>query len=1450
MAACAWFAQPVAQAQSVIFPQQAQPGVAVSAEQDGTYTLKNDLLEASFKKSGTTLLFGGCDAMNLKSGTELFRVKLGDGTVVPASQMTLGEVTLEDLSADADAAKGSLRLPGKSIKATFTYNTLTVEWRAVLRDGSHYLRTELDLSSSEDLAMTAVYPMIYNVLTPSEEYIPQVVGNTRGAILASDKIFAGLETPMGINTVESSSSSISGFTPNSWTDASFSWAPGDDTPDAILNLGFTASQIVGTRGYVSFSTAGNNVITFTYASGNHRLNIVGVDAVDVKTGKVVASDYHVGYTGTNKENNTYTLNIPEATVYLLRYFMETKTETITSSGNITFDNTVSVPTIVYDATDENYVSTEYAETTEKTLSQTYSESWWTDPDDSVVPSDCVGLVNSNTATDVRIYETSLENVVSGNLSVTFLYSGGNNRLQIVGVDLLQNGTVMASDYHFGYTGGNKENNAYTLTVPSDGSYTLRYLVTNAGSGEGLNSTGSVTVEYTAAGEAQVTTLHLVNQTTTPILGEWSRSTTLKAGKTWNVSAVVGIIAPDQARRSVLCYSERERAVPWRAFPLYNSWYELNIDRNNAAPPSYTGNMTEAQCLDVLDHWKSNFYDVYNVAPQAFVWDDGWDEYGTWTFNPNFPNGFTEMDEEAQTMGAGIGAWLGPVGGYGTSGSYRRQYWTDQGKSMSLSNEEYYKYFVDACLNMVNNYDFRFFKFDGISTIPNATGPDMSLSTGEEDAEAIISVERDVRAVKPDIFLNTTVGTWASPFWFQFTDAVWRQDADYSTAGNNSIDRENWITYRDHLVYQNFVQNSPLCPINTLMTHGFILSSHGEVSKNMTYKNVLNELRCAFACGSGMVELYADYERMNNIEDTNGNAGALWKDLAECMKWQKDNADVLPDIHWVGGNPWDGSKCNVYGWASWNGKKATLALRNGGSSVQTYTFTLRQALDIPAYETSTIILSDAFTQRALSGLTLNTALDLDTEITVTLPASSVYIYNGKSSAEVAVDDARAEAQKVLDLTGVGYPKADAASRTTLQEAINASDATVATINAAVAAYKASVDDIQMPQDGKVYKISAHYYTGTEQALYWDSELGRIGAKTADQGKSSYFFCHEVDGKFLFVNKDGKYLNWFDSGEGADATKSYSCSGTKASGATDTYDATANLWTLDRANISGFETNDYASDNSAFFGLIQMNGNGLDKDNGLAATTFFLLARYSLTDGASCDFISANKDLKCYDSNWNSDGQNRTFAYHFEEVSIDTYNALTLQNDSEYGNIGTYSTPFPVTLPAGMTAYYATSYSDGEDMVKLTAVEGESVVLPENTGFVIVGESLGEHSGKFNPVPATTEGESIATNVLQPTNGDPVEVDAATTAYILGQIDGTLAFYRLSDSDRTIAAFKAYLLPSDASVSSIKLDFGSATGINSALSADGENAPVFDLSGRHVTKPAHGVYIKSGKKIVVK
>lgn len=1007
MAACLCAVPAGLRAQAVVFPQARQAGVATAAEAQGddAWTLGNDLFEARFVRQGGTLLFGGCEAMNLKGGSELFRVVLADGTAFTSSDMTLGSVELVDLTADAGAVKGALKFGGKALKAVFTRGGLTLTWRAVLRDGSHYLRTELDLESDADLIMESVTPMLYTVDNIGAGSAPVKVGNTRGAVLLSERIFAGLETPMGVNSVITEGAGYDTFTPMAWTPASFSWTPGAETPRGVLGVqvggsGLTAAEVVGTRGFLSFRESGRQTVTFTYTGGSHRLNIVGVDLVDSATGEVVASDYHAGFTGNAQSKNVYTLDVPEAKAYVVRYFMETRTETITSSGTVAYSCKTTTPVVVYDlvpgakaparvaapkalpATAEAAADGALAIESDETYTQNWTPDSWTQVAREDIPARIGEL--GEAYPDVYQHTTPVSLAeAGGTLTAEFLYSSGNNRLQIVGVDLVDgNGDVAANDYHFGFTGTAKADNVFSLKAPYAGNFGLRYFVTMRG--ERNTSSGRINLGY-----AVVDTIHMPAPVETALEGYWRRKDTLKVNEPWNVSAVVGLVAPGQARRSFLAYSERERAVPWRAMPVYISWYELNINRNNAQ--DYVGNMTEAQCLDVMQNWKTNFHDAYGKAPKAFVWDDGWDEYGTWKFNPNFPNGFSEMDKLARQMNTGIGAWLGPVGGYGQSGNYRRAYWASKG-GMQLSNKDYYRFFIDACTDMVDSYDFRFFKYDGISAQFSAVGPDDN-DRGYNNAEGIISIERAVRQRRPDIFFNTTVGTWASPFWFQFTDAVWRQENDYGETGVGT-DREKWITYRDRLVYQNFVKNSPICPINTLMTHGFILSKFGSVSRNMDYDGVLRELRCAFACGSGMVELYNDYALMNSIKDGNGRAGALWKDLAECMDWQERNADVLPDIHWVGGNPWTGSKAEIYGWAAWNGRKATLTLRNGATASQSITLTLRQALDIPDYISTSVVLESAFAgQQVPDGLPVGTPVDIDTPLTITMPASSLFVSDG-------------------------------------------------------------------------------------------------------------------------------------------------------------------------------------------------------------------------------------------------------------------------------------------------------------------------------------------------------------------------------------------------------------------------------------------------------------------------
>lgn len=847
----------VAYTNAVVYPaQQEAVGAAVLSANNDVYTLSNNVLAASFVKLGDALYFGGSKAMDLVAGTEIFSVAFGNGDNVPASGMTLKSVEVKNLEANADAIGGAEHFAGKALEATYSYTykekTLDIVWRAVLRDGSHYLRTEMELVGVDDVDMYNIIPLMYNVDTKAAGSAPKTVGNTRGAVLMSNKIFAGLEHP------------------------------------------------------TAYNTAGE-------ASGDE--------------------------------------------------------------DNWTLETTLGPTALTPDS--------------------------WTQVAENAVPKRLEEAIGVNYP---NVLEYKIENVTlkeNQKVEVLIKYTSGAHRLNIGGVDLLEaNGSIAANDYHSGYSGGQHSKNTYTFTAPYDGTFTIRAMIENKT--ESVNANSTITAKIYNAKEGVV-----VNTDVVGIQGLWSRNTTLQKGENWKISSVVGLVAQDgtqaetnihktQKRRSFLAYSERERAVPWRATPVYLTWYELQINRNNAAPGrEHLDNTKVDDVLDVLNHWKSDFYDRYNVSPSIYIIDDGWDEYGEWKFHESFPNEMRDMAALAAEMNAGVGAWLGPVGGYGQSGNYRRQYWNGKG-GMQLSNPAYYKAFKDAAYNLVMNQgDYRFFKFDGISGQFTSVGPDPG-DTGNENAEGIIRLERYVREeLREDIFFNTTVGTWASPFWYQYTDATWRQENDHDRIGNNPVNRENWITYRDRLVYQNYVTNSPICPINTLMTHGFILTKFGPpAGDTREYKHVLNELRCAFVCGSGLVELYNDYDLMNSIND-----GKLWADVAELIAWQKRNADVLPDAHWVGGNPWDGSKQNVYGWASWNGKKATLALRNGSGKVATYEFTLREALNIPANVKGSVIFRKSFSEQDnMGGLTLGEPVDIDTKISAKLLGNYIYSFDGVMATE--------------------------------------------------------------------------------------------------------------------------------------------------------------------------------------------------------------------------------------------------------------------------------------------------------------------------------------------------------------------------------------------------------------------------------------------------------------------
>lgn len=404
-----------------------------------------------------------------------------------------------------------------------------------------------------------------------------------------------------------------------------------------------------------------------------------------------------------------------------------------------------------------------------------------------------------------------------------------------------------------------------------------------------------------------------------------RALPLRAGTPVTYSAVLGIAPPGQMRRAFLNYVESERAHPYRPFLHYNNWLDT----------AYGRPFTQAECLDRIGKFGKQLVEKRGVKMESFLFDDGWDNTSSvWEFHSGFPNAFLPLRDAAAKYGAGVGVWLSPWGGYGRARQERLAY----GKAHSmevdsqgyaLSGPNYYRRFHEVTMDFVTQQGIDMFKFDGTGS-PDKMTPGSKF---DSDFDAAISLIGDLRKARPDLFVNLTTGTWPSPFWLKYADSIWRGGSDSGYAGVGTK-RQQWITYRDGDTYHGVVQRGPLYPLNSLMTHGLIYASHSGELKNDPGNDFADEIHSYFGSGTQLQEMYITPDLLS---DQN------WDDLAGAAKWSRDNADVLKDTHWVGGDP---SKLDVYGWASWSARKSILVLRNPSDKPQAFSVDLASLLELP------------------------------------------------------------------------------------------------------------------------------------------------------------------------------------------------------------------------------------------------------------------------------------------------------------------------------------------------------------------------------------------------------------------------------------------------------------------------------------------------------------------------
>ncbi len=184
------------------------------------------------------------------------------------------------------------------------------------------------------------------------------------------------------------------------------------------------------------------------------------------------------------------------------------------------------------------------------------------------------------------------------------------------------------------------------------------------------------------------------------------------------------------------------------------------------------------------------------------------------------------------------------------------------------------------------------------------------------------------------------------------------------------------------------------------------------------------------------------------------------------------------------------------------------------------------------------------------------------------------------ADPELEIAKIEANRILNKRGVGYPTTSSSAYSTLNTAINANNATVESINTAVTAYKSvtTATDIQMPEDGKTYTITAVAKDDTKRFyMKYASDGYTLNATTGlydgSYPNTTYLTCKKIGEKYAFVNNDGKYFIFKGSNAGANSNKGY----------LDEYNSSHNF-TVGRMSKTDYCT----SNNDAYIGYVYMVG----------------------------------------------------------------------------------------------------------------------------------------------------------------------------------------------------------------------------------------------------------------------
>lgn len=377
---------------------------------------------------------------------------------------------------------------------------------------------------------------------------------------------------------------------------------------------------------------------------------------------------------------------------------------------------------------------------------------------------------------------------------------------------------------------------------------------------------------------------------------------------------------------------------------YNSWYDhmLNIDADNI----------EKSFFEIEKHLSSN-----GIAPlDAYVVDDGWNDYkgNFWGFNKKFPNQFYDISDITHRFKSNFGMWISPRGSYQTPDKFAKKIeksglgsFNADAKDICIADKNYQKNLCEFILKSTKEFDVDYWKIDGFCLMPCTNPKHNHIVGGENDMYFItemwqgwIDIFNSMRSLRKrqgkNLWINMTSYANVSPWWLQYVNSIWIQNSDDIGFADNlelqsRLDRE--ITYRDSRYFDLLCTRAIQIPLKYLYNHEPIYGSYAKV--NYTDEEFEKYLYFNACRGQAFNELHISYSMMNKSK---------WRTLAEVLKWQKSNYDILKNMSFIGGKP---DENNIYGYFGWNEQgDGIIALRNPTDEKAPITLTLNRLMGCP------------------------------------------------------------------------------------------------------------------------------------------------------------------------------------------------------------------------------------------------------------------------------------------------------------------------------------------------------------------------------------------------------------------------------------------------------------------------------------------------------------------------